>query len=264
MRLVLPLALVSLLLAPAADLPKCPLKHPGRQNRVEDALKKGDAEIAKKVGKHTAKYAVVRFALEGVVGDDDVSKASKATYEFLKWKLGNPAAICAQWVSSGYSHFDKAYSDEGGAALVGFELPGEKDGHSEYYLPAWLVDLLAKLVKEHGTEKVAQALETQYSIPTFITKPILDRGVDEAAKALKRVGFNLPNDYDFPNGLVRAAAEAKANPEFFLKTLTNRINNPNPTKIAPTAGGSGAPGKGGGAPAKIGGDPKTKGAPTKP
>lgn len=258
------LLLVSLLLAlpaaaPAADLPKCSQKHPGRQNRVEDALKKGDSEISKKVSKHVVKYSVDRFSLDGLYDDDQLSKASKATYEMLKWKVGNPAAICAQWVSSGYSHFDKAYSDEGGAALMGFDLPNEKDGHSEFYLPPGLVDLLAKLVKDHGNEKVAKALEEQYGVPSFITKPILDRITDEAAKALKRVGFNIPKDYDFPNGLIRAAADAKRNPDAFVKKLSDRILNP------PTAKGgtpsAGPPGKEVGAPPKIGGGTKTKASP---
>src|SRR5262245_15850614 len=192
----LAISLLSLLLAaPAAipdDLPKCPQKHPGRQNRVEDALKKGDAAISKKVAKHTVKYGIERFDLKGHFDDDAYAKAKSETYEFLKWKLGSPSAICAQWVSAGYKHFDVAYSDEGAAALLGFGLPGEKDGHSEFYLPPKLVDLLAQLVKAHGTQQVAEALEKQYAIPSFITKPALDKLVDEAAKILKRVGINIP------------------------------------------------------------------------
>jgi hypothetical protein len=256
MRLAIPI-LSLLLSAPATapdDLPKCPQKHPGQQNRVEDALKKGDAAISKKVAKHTVKYAIERFALQGLFDDDAYAKAKSETYEFLKWKLGNPSAICAQWVSAGYKHFDKAYSDEGAAALLGFGLPGEKGGHSEFYLPPKFVDLLAQLVKAHGSAQVAQALEQQYGIPSFITKPVLDRLVDEAAKILKRVGINIPKDYDFPNGLIRAAADAKRNPSSFLKKIEDGIKNPTTAGKAVDVPSKTA----GGAPPKAGGAPPTK------
>jgi hypothetical protein len=37
--------------------------------------------------------------------------------------------------------------------------------------------------------------------------------VKEEAKALKRVGFDIPQDFDLPNGLLETAIEAKRDPQ---------------------------------------------------
>jgi hypothetical protein len=70
--------------------------------------------------------------LADLVDETAIKKARKETYAFLKWKLGNPSAICGQYASAGQKHFNKAYSDEAAAALLGFDLPNEKDRRATF------------------------------------------------------------------------------------------------------------------------------------
>ncbi|HEY7726866.1 MAG TPA: hypothetical protein VID50_00265 [Candidatus Eisenbacteria bacterium] len=126
--------------ASAKEYPKCQLSHPGRADRAKRLLADGDTEVCKSIAKHVVKYAIAKYGLEGVVTNEaEIKEARKEMYDFLKWKLGNPSAVAAQWVSAGYKHFDKAYSDEAGAAALGSDLPGPG---AELKLPrelsAWL------------------------------------------------------------------------------------------------------------------------------
>jgi hypothetical protein len=154
-----------------ADPPNCDQNHPNRQNRLEDSVKKGDSEIAKKVAKHVVKYSIQRFALEGMFTDAEYDNAKERMYSFLKWKLGSPSAICGQWVSSGYGHFDKAYSDEAGALLIGIFRFEDKD--PEIQVPAWLQKTLVAEAGSTGPA-IAAAL-ANYGVPEVIAKPIGDK-----------------------------------------------------------------------------------------
>lgn len=193
--------------ARAVELPNCKQDHPGRQNRVEDSVKKGDSEISKKVAKHVVKYAIQRFQLDGLVTEAEIDNAKSRMYSFLKWKLGSPSAICGQWVSSGYGHFDKAYSDEAGALLVGiFQF---EDKEPELKVPTWLQKTL---VAEAGSTGPAIAAGlANYGVPEVIAKPIGDKIAAELAKATERntVGYYLPKDFDFDNRLLNAAVAAR-------------------------------------------------------
>jgi hypothetical protein len=137
----------------AKDYPKCNLKHPGRTDRAAKLLTDGDTEVSKAVAKHVVKYAIRKYGLDGVVTEDEIKEARSQMYSFLKWKLGNPSAIAAQWVSAGYKHFDKAYSDEAGAAVLGSNLPGPA---AELKLPkafsSWLKAKVDSLTMANGDE----------------------------------------------------------------------------------------------------------------
>lgn len=193
--------------ARAGDAPHCKQDHPGRQNRVEDSIKKGDSEIAKKVAKHVVKYAIQRWDLDGLVSDAEIDNAKERMYSFLKWKLGSPAAVCGQWVSSGYGHFDKAYSDEAAALVIGifrFE-----DHQPEILVPAWLQKMLVGQAASSGP--AIAGLLSSYGVPEIVAKPLGDKIAAELAKATQRntVGYYLPKEFDYDNRLVDAAVIAR-------------------------------------------------------
>ena len=193
--------------ARAGDLPNCKQDHPGRQNRLEDSIKKGDSEIAKKVAKHCVKYSIQRFGLDGLVSDAEIDNAKDRMYSFLKWKLGSPSAICGQWVSSGYGHFDKAYSDEAGALVLGiFQF---EDKEPELKVPAWLQQSL--VAKAGSSGPAIASLLASYGVPEVIAVPIGNTIAAELAKATERntVGYYLPKEFDFDNRLLNAAVAAR-------------------------------------------------------
>lgn len=200
--------------APAAaqTYPKCSQDHPGRQHRLESLAKKGDAKMAKSVARHTVAYAIERYGLKDLVTPVDVERANDMMYSFLKWKLGNPSAIAGQFASTGYQHFDKGYVDEAGAVLMGFEVPQEKDGHSMFYLPPELLKLwdMSERLKNSGK---AYLLQTFWGVPAPLTLEILNAYQDQKLKVARHLGFNIPKKYDFPNGMLLAAIEARRNPE---------------------------------------------------
>ena len=59
----------------------------------------------------------------------------------------------------------------------------------------------------------AKALEAAYGIPAPIAEILLKAYAEEEAKVLKRLGFNIPQKYDFPNGLLQTAINAKRDPQ---------------------------------------------------
>ena len=205
--LALSLTLVMPAAARAGDRPSCDQNHPNAQNRAEDALKKGDSEIAKKVAKHCVKYAIQRWNLEGLVSEAEVDAAKDRLYSFLKWKLGSPSAVCGQWVSAGYGHFDKAYSDEAGALLIGIFRFEEKQ--PEILVPPWLQKTLVAEAASTGPA-IAAVLST-YGVPEAVAKPLGDKLAAELAKATERntVGYYLPKEFDYDNRLLDAAVAAR-------------------------------------------------------
>src|SRR5689334_9156914 len=103
----------------------CTQDHPGESERSRDVVMKGDSHMSKAVSTHVVKYAIQRFRLDSYVTPADIARAENEMYSFLKWKLGNPTAIAGQFVTAGYQHFDRAFSYEAAAALVGSSLPQE-------------------------------------------------------------------------------------------------------------------------------------------
>lgn len=238
----------------AGDGPDCDQKHPGRQNRVEDSVKKGDAEIAKKVASHVVKYAIQRYELASLITDEDKDHAKNRIYSFLKWKLGSPSAVCGQWVSSGYGHFDKAYSDEAGALLLGIFKFEDKD--PEILFPEWLQ---ATLVGKAATSGPAiAALLSSYGVPEALSVPIGNKIAAELAKATERntVGYYLPKDFDFDNRLITVAIAARRAHE--AAQAAKAKESKGKLGSVPVKGGT-PPAKGGTPPPKDETPPKTKG-----
>jgi hypothetical protein len=132
--------------------------------------------------------------------------------------------VAGQFVTAGYEHFDNAYVDEAAAALLWFELPKEKAGHSMFYLPPQLVDLKLMIDRTIGAEIGARVLEAYYGIPPEVSKPILIAIAEQEAKIDKRLGFNIPKKYDFPNGLVMLALDARRNPQATRAKLQKAID----------------------------------------
>jgi hypothetical protein len=228
-------SLATLVLALAApgvradDRPNCKQDHPGRQNRVEDSIKKGDSEIAKKVARHTVKYAIQRWNLDGLVSDNEIDNAKDRMYSFLKWKLGSPSAVCGQWVSSGYGHFDKAYSDEAAGLVLGiFKF---EDHQPEILVPAWLQKTLVGKAESSGPG--IAAVLSSYGVPEVVAQPLGQKIAAELAKATERntVGYYLPKEFDYDNRLVTAAAAARrAYLAENAKKLTGGVKKPEPGK----------------------------------
>jgi hypothetical protein len=86
---------------------------------------------------HATLYAIERFGMGSLnFSQDDIRRAQPEVYEFLKWKLGSPAAIAAQFIAAGYQHFDRSYSDKAAAALLGTDLPSGQNG-AQMTLSPW-------------------------------------------------------------------------------------------------------------------------------
>jgi len=203
-----PLALA----APQAPLPSCSQHHPGRQHRLESVVKQGDSRMTRSVAGHITLYAIERYSLKPLVNDSTYGHAAALVTSYLKVQYGNPAAVAAQFVSAGYQHFDRSHVDEAAAALLGFDLPHEASGRAVFQLPPQLVDLWAMTEKLQNSGK-AYLLQSFFHIPPALTKAILDFQTEQEAKLAKRVGFNIPKGYDFPNGLITAAIAARRDPQ---------------------------------------------------
>ena len=95
-------------------------KHRPRATRADQVRRHGDAKMAKRVARHTVNEAVIRYKLDEIgVPEAEIERAKDEMYVFLKWKLGGPAAIAGQYISAGYDHFEKGYTDEAAAIALG-------------------------------------------------------------------------------------------------------------------------------------------------
>ncbi len=184
----------------------------GKAERAAKCATKGDAKVSKSIAKKMINHAIKQYEIADLVDDQTAKRAKKEVYAFLKWKLGNPSAICAQYVTGGQKHFNKAYGDEAAAALLGFNLPNEKAGRATFQLPPELVDLWVMTEKLKNAGK-AYLLQAFFGIPPGLSRLVLDEITEQQGKVIKHLGFNIPKDYDFPNQMVQATIEAKRNPQ---------------------------------------------------
>ncbi len=99
---------------------------PGKAKRAAECAK-GDTKQVKQIIRRTIKHAKEKYKLtDGLLEDlEDTKRAEKEMYDFLNWRMGSPSAVCGQYTTAGQKHFDKGYSDEAAAALLGMQLPGE-------------------------------------------------------------------------------------------------------------------------------------------
>jgi hypothetical protein len=107
----------------------------GVPEHSEQCARKGGAKVSKGLAKKLVAYAIKKYDIGDLVDEQATKKARKEVYGFLKWKLGNPLAICGQYIIAGQTDFNKKNSDEAAAALLGFDLSKEKAGHSQFYFP---------------------------------------------------------------------------------------------------------------------------------
>lgn len=194
--------------------------HPGRSAECA----KGDTKVVREISQRTVKYAKNKWKIGDLVTDQDSKRAESEMYEFFKWKLGNPTTVCGQYVTAGYDHFNKAYGDEAAAALLGFDLPNEKAGHSELWLPPAVVDVYTAVEKKVAIPIAAKYIEAQTGIPAFVSEMVLKRVAEEEGKVLKRMGINIPKKYDFPNGMVQLTIDAKRNPQKAKASIQRAVN----------------------------------------
>jgi hypothetical protein len=174
----------------------------GKDSKESRALKcatKGDSKVGKGIAKGVVKHAVERFAIADLVDEEKSKKANKEVYEFLKWKLGSPTAICAQYVTAGQKHFNNGYSDEAAAALLGTQLPG--DNSVEMKLPARFTKVLQQAVDVQGAAASTYLMVT-YGIPPMVSDIVIGKLTGAANKSIGRLGFNMPKDWDIDNKLV--------------------------------------------------------------
>jgi hypothetical protein len=190
--------------APAAQVPsaphitvnsfppvKCDQSHPGETERTRDAFTKGDSKMAKSVSAHVVKYAMQRFHLESVETPADISRAEEEVYSFLKWKLGNPTTITAQFVTAGYQHFDNAFPYEAAAALVGFSLPQET---KPFALDQKHIDQLKEDAQKDGV-RLEVYLSKKYGIPPDESSQVVQKLVEAAQASVSHLGINMPQSW---------------------------------------------------------------------
>jgi len=200
-------------------------KDPGR---VAECAK-GDTKVVRKIVSGTIKHAKEKYKITSVVDANDEKRSDKEMYDFLKWKIGSPSAVCGQYITGGQKHFNRGYGDEAAASLLGMELPGS--GQAKF--PKRISDQLKAQIKscadqvagavagkapasqapasqpatdkltaqamekisascKQQVDKLRQQLEKDYSIPPELQDMAIKK-ISEAAvagtKAVDRIGF---------------------------------------------------------------------------
>lgn len=240
-------------------------KHYPRTTRVDQVRRHGDSKMAKRVAGHVVQEAVLRYEIEDIVTDADRDFAKAQVYEFLKRQLGNPAGIAAQYISTGYGHFEKAYTDEAAAALTGAELPDKST--ARLVLPKEISDYLKHEVdslgadfcgtkKEEGSKAggtgstgsgsgSANAAgdgtgDEEGSTLWGVACEYLYQFIAEAAKkAIARIGFTVSEHWDIENRDVRAMIYARRHPLEAGTLASPRIATPVKKVDAPATKGKG-------------------------
>jgi hypothetical protein len=179
---------------------QCSQSHPGEGDRTRDVFSKGDSHMSKSVADHVVNYAIQRFQLAAFVKPTDIERARGELYEHLKWKLGNPPAIAAQFLTAGYQHFDNAFVYEAAAALVNFQLPGEKNG-PDWKIPKAWADYLHKMAEADGS-RLGSFLEKKWQIPHDEAYKIESKLTGAANNAIENVGFNVPKNWNIDHNMV--------------------------------------------------------------
>ncbi len=198
----------------SAQQPKCSQDHPGKQHRIESVAKRKDTRMTLSVAGHVVKYAIQRFNLAGLVSQGDIDRVisikgetgSGEMYNFLKWKLGGPGAVAGQFVTAGYEHFDKAYSDEAAGMLLG--LISFAKTEPELVMPAWMQTYLKAQAGQSG-QAISVYLQGQ-GVPAPLADAIGSKVSEQLTKAVQRnVAAFIPKSYDVDNRIVAAALKAR-------------------------------------------------------
>ena len=181
---------------------KVKVKDPVKSaKRAVESVTEGDAKKSKEIASHTVGYAIDHYDMKDLISKADIDRARGDLYDFLKWEVGSPSAIAAQYTTTGYSHFERRFGDEAAASLLDVDLPGEK-GKSEITLPKTIAALMKNLVDSLGAEAGA-VMQSQYGIPPQVTAELVKIMSRGGKKAIDRVGLNMPKNWDIDNRLVK-------------------------------------------------------------
>ncbi len=178
--------------------------HPKGGKRLQQCGK-ADKQT-KRVARHTTGAAVERFQLKELITQEDFDRASREMNHFLRWKLGGKVAVCGQYVSTGYGHFEKAYGDEAAAMMLGVLSFSRQDAELE--IPDWMINYIEKYVG--FTEPslygyFGKDLGLPEPLIFQLTNKIRRKLVDETL----HVKVYIPKKFDVDNRLVEGSIVAK-------------------------------------------------------
>ncbi len=213
-RAILPCLVIALLVAggPFASAQKWKVKDPVKSvKRTIETVTEGDSKKAKEIASHTVGYAIEHYRLKDLISKADIERATSDLYDFMKWEMGSPSAIAAQYTTAGYSHFEKRFGDEAAASLLDTDLPGEK-GKPEITLPKTISALMKGLVDSLGAQ-AGQALQSQYGIPPQVSAELVKIMTRGGKNAIDRIGFNMPKDWDIDNRIVDELIHLRRQPQ---------------------------------------------------
>lgn len=198
----------------------CSQDHAGYDYRAARLLKDGDSKVAKSAAGHAVLYARERYAIQDITTQADVDRAMREMYDFLSWKIGNPSAVAAQWLTAGYRHFD-SHADEAAAALLGMEIPGP--GHQVRLpreLSSWLkttVDSLGQADSTNAGLCASMGDSTMVGVGCELLMPLVK---DAIKQSIDRIGISSATltgkSYDVRNQQVELMIYARRNPIPFV------------------------------------------------
>lgn len=197
--------------------PPCPFGHASYQHRLESLAKNGDSEMARSAARHAVRYAIVRYGIKDIVTDADIAKADGEMYDYLSWKLGNPAAVAAQWLTAGYQHFDHS-ADEAAAALLGYELPGPG---AQVRFPKELTDWLKAQVDTLGSSDTSTVnlcgSGADSTIAGFACSVVMQLAIQAVQHSIDRIGISSAalmgqTSFDIKDSQIELMEYARRNP----------------------------------------------------
>jgi hypothetical protein len=183
--------------------------HATKADRTKQCVTKGDAATSVRISHNVVKAAIEKWKIADLANDQAIKNAEKELYGFLKWKLGSPAAICAQYVTADTQHFVKGYGDEAAAALLGMELPDDQ-GKVAKFQKDFIAQLKAAIDKAGAAAKTK--LQDEYGIPPEVSDVIINELKKQPAIAAGRLTFNMPKKWDVDNRLVQGMIKARRSP----------------------------------------------------
>lgn len=195
--------------------------HPKRGKRLGQC---GQAsKQTERIARHTVGFAVERYQVDDLVSQEEFESASRSMDYFLRWKLGGAVPVCAQYVSTGYGHFERAYSDEGGAMLLGVLHFSRQD--PELVVPDWMIKYIKAYVGM--TEPtiygyLLRDLDLPEPLALQLVQKIRGEVVKVSLDAIQSVKAYLPKKFDVKNRLVDEAIEARRSDAGASGTLPSR------------------------------------------
>ncbi|MFZ5827913.1 MAG: hypothetical protein ACOY94_26715 [Bacillota bacterium] len=178
--------------------------------RSWECLTKGDVKVTREIARKVTTRALDRWNLRDLVTEGDIARTHGEMYNFLKWKLGSPSAVCAQYVTGGYRHFELTYADEAAAILLGL-LDFSDVGRPEIRLPNWLLEFY-KATEPALTTSCAAYLSTSWGIPAVVAGPLCGAVAKWVEGRLPLVAMFIPKEFDVDNRLIEAAIRARRAP----------------------------------------------------